>query len=290
MDKETGVSNPAGSRTFDKWLESRPDLSRGTRRKYAAVVRMFGRSRDGVSVAGLGNFMSNHKQRHVKAALILYCKFLAKPDIAAELRDMRIRYPKKAPHAIPDLDEIMRVLEACDQETKHIGLFLLHTGCRIQEALTVKLNDFDEAGKVTVRDIKTEGKYREIYLPDKYFAELMDYLVHNKGVLGNQRIFYSSRKGSLESLRADFWDKLNAVSNRKIGRNLPTHDFRRFCATYLYNKTHDIEFVNRILGHSDISTTHKYTQYARQDQDLKKSKQILGGLRTRQSKTGAGQA
>lgn len=280
MESENSVSNPPSSRTFDEWLAGRPNLAAGSRRKYARVARSFERSRDPVSTDGMASFLSKHRQRHVKAGLILYCKFLAKPDIAAEIRSMKVKYRKRPPRAIPVKDELLSVANACDHETRHIALFLMYTGCRCQEAFTVKLSDIAKDGKVTIRDIKTEGKYREVYLPDDYYQELMDYLTNGKGVLGNQRIFYENRKGSGDSLRADFYDKLNEVAIRKIGRPIQTHDFRRFTASYLYKKTRDIEFVRRILGHSGIETTQRYVKYAVGPDDLKRSKQLLSGLRT----------
>lgn len=287
MDSEKTVSNPPGPTNFEEWLATRPNLSLGSRRKYAAVIRMFKRARDPVTIEGVGNFLTKHKQRHVKAVLILYCKFLAKPDIVTELRDMRIKYPKKPPRTIPDLDEFLTVIKACDKETRNMATFLLYTGCRCQEALTVRLKDFNKDGSVTIRDIKSEGKYREIHLPDDYYQELMLYLVQEKGVLDNQTIFYSNYEGSRETHRADFYTKLNAVALKKLGRGIQTHDFRRFCASFLFDQTENLEFVNRIMGHSNIQTTHKYTQYAKKRQDLRKSKELLSGLRDRQNKTAA---
>jgi integrase len=290
MGLQNDVSNPHEITNFDEWLATRPDLSAGSKKKYAAAIRMFKRSRDGVSVEGLGNFLSKHRHRHVKAALLLYCKFLAKTDIAAELRDMRVKYSRNPPREIPGFDDFLTVINSCDKETRHLSLFLLYTGCRCQEALTVKLKDFNREGAVMIRDIKVEGKYREIHLPDDYFQELMNYLIHEKGVLENQTIFYTGFKGSRETHRADFYTKLNTVALRKLNRPIQTHDFRRFCASFLYDKTGDLEFVNKIMGHSDISTTHKYTQYAKRARNLKRSKGILGELRTRQNKTAAAQA
>lgn len=283
MVEEIGVSTPADSRTFEEWLDARPDLAAGSRQEYARAIRMFKRSRDEVSVEGLGNFLDKHKQRHVKAALLLYCKFLVKPDIAAELREMKIKYRKGKERELPDLDDIFTVVDACEPETRYMALFLLYTGCRCQEALTVLLKDLEKGGQVTVRDIKNVDKYRTIYLPDDFFGSLMDYLTNIKGIHANQRIFYTDCPGTPLTHLKDFYHKLNEVAQKKIGRGLQTHDFRRTCATILYKRTHDIEYVRRILGHSSISTTHRYTKYAVRPQDLKKSKQILSGLRSQQN-------
>jgi integrase/recombinase XerD len=43
-----------------------------------------------------------------------------------------------------------------------------------------------------------------------------------------------------------------------IGKNVTTHTFRHSCATHMLKGKADIRYVQRQLGHREISTTEKY--------------------------------
>ena len=43
-----------------------------------------------------------------------------------------------------------------------------------------------------------------------------------------------------------------------LGRRLSPHKLRAGLCSILYDETHDIEFVRRAIGHSNVATTSRY--------------------------------
>ena len=47
-------------------------------------------------------------------------------------------------------------------------------------------------------------------------------------------------------------------TQRALGKSLSPHKLRAGYCSILYNKTHDIEFVRRAVGHANVATTQRY--------------------------------
>ena len=54
------------------------------------------------------------------------------------------------------------------------------------------------------------------------------------------------------------WDLVRKYTYEGIGKELSPHKLRAGLCSILYNKTHDVEFVRRVIGHSNIQTTQRY--------------------------------
>ncbi|NFA43452.1 integrase [Clostridium botulinum] len=121
-------------------------------------------------------------------------------------------------------------------------------GLRISDILSLKVKHFQK-NKLEILEKKTNKlQYREI---DPQITEyIRDYaLEHNLGL--NDNIIYVKTR----------WiqDRLKIVSRYLGLTNIGTHSFRKFFATYIYNKSSgDIELVRSLLNHSTISTTQHY--------------------------------
>lgn len=283
---ERPLSSPPCLLGFEAYLNGRPDLAEGSRKRYLEVIKLFTKRDLALTIERASAFMSKHRSHVTKASLIHYARFLNRRDIITELKEIRLKIPEPKPREIPSYDEFMRVIEALPKEERFISLFLLHTGARCREAMMMTLENI-ENGRLKIPDVKGK-KWRIIELPDAFHSELMMYLNEDKGILALEPLFYSHLKSSLNGKRKRFWKKLSNKSQKIIGKGIGTHDFRRFNGTYLYEKTRDIQLVNRMLGHTDIKTTMVYTKYVDKSIDLAKTKKILSELGTQQSKTETG--
>ncbi len=121
-------------------------------------------------------------------------------------------------------------------------------GLRISDILNLKVKHFQK-NKLEILEKKTNKlQYREI---DPQITEyIRDYaLEHNLG-LNDNLIIVKTR-----------WiqDRLRIISKHLALTNIGTHSFRKFFATYVYNKSNgDIELVRSLLNHSSIATTQHY--------------------------------
>ena len=269
------ITSPHELRGFEEYLTNMPSLSPASKNKYYSIIKGFIHYWNG-STDMLNKFLSEHQHYNYKTALIHYFRWQGNADMVSYLEKIKIKIKQPKPRNIPSYEDFLKVIKTLDKEEYFIAKFMLLTGARCHEVFKIKLEDIDNEGKISF--VTKGGKYREVYLVDSFFSELMNYLKNDKGTLLKEFIFYPNSNSKIESKVKTFWKKLNRMSQKTIGRNIQTHDFRRFCGTYLYEKTGDIEYVRRILGHSNINTTIRYAQYVDRERDIKKSKQILSEL------------
>ena len=65
-------------------------------------------------------------------------------------------------------------------------------------------------------------------------------------------------------------------SEMALGYKLSPHKLRAGYVSILYNKTHDVEFVMKCVGHRQMSTTERYI--VTDGDEKKKAAQLLSGL------------
>lgn len=148
-----------------------------------------------------------------------------------------------------------------EREIRTFCLMLLYTGCRISEALALKVNSIDFSSKAaTFRTLKKHrdkhGKERRIYrsvpLPDHFLDELN--LVHNL------------KKAKKEELRIWSWSR--ATASRKVAavmqkaningiHGCPKGLRHSFVITCL-EKQIPLNMAQKWAGHSSLTTTAIY--------------------------------
>lgn len=163
--------------------------------------------------------------------------------------------------------EIQALLRAADksQEAKRdtaILLALLDTGLRAQELLNLRFSDLDfDARSLQVRQGKG-NKSRQVYLGKKATRALWNY-VEEDGRDDNDALFISQREGALT-----YWGLRQLF--RRLGlvagvRNCHAHRMRHASAiTFLKAGGSELALM-RLLGHTTLTMTSKYTQWAQAD-------------------------
>lgn len=136
---------------------------------------------------------------------------------------------------------------------------MLATGVRVGELSRLKINDISFA-KNKVKIMGKGSRERYVYIPDNELKELLEvYIVLRQHLSPDNENFLINSRGKpastqfLRKLIREISDKAN------ISQKVTPHMLRHSAACELLDSGLDIRFVQRLLGHSSISTTEIYT-------------------------------
>ncbi|MFA6024242.1 MAG: tyrosine-type recombinase/integrase [Candidatus Gracilibacteria bacterium] len=154
-------------------------------------------------------------------------------------------------------EEILKILEFIPN-TKHRYLVALAygAGLRVSEVVRLRVADLDFARKLLVVREGKGGKARVTLLPENLREELKSFVV---GKVAMDFVFESERGGALSTRSAQ---KVFAVALEKTGlqKEASFHSLRHSFATHCLENGVDSRFIQKLLGHSAIRTTERYTQ------------------------------
>jgi site-specific recombinase XerD len=165
-------------------------------------------------------------------------------------------------------EEVNRILDSFDTatlqglSTKAILSFLLYTGCRISEALTVKVSDIEDRGNLKVVIIRGKGeKLRTLPLHPKLLKTVMELIERRQKQAGD--FLFTRVKGQglgNEPMRRQSVGELLKTTLRrlKLANNRSLHSSRRTVISNLLENGARIESVAELAGHANINTTQKY--------------------------------
>lgn len=134
-----------------------------------------------------------------------------------------------------------------------IALFLLSTGCRLNEALSAKWSDVDLVKRVFVVSASNSKskKLRSVPLNDSAIDVLNQ--IGTEGKL--EFVFTNKLTGKPMTSINRTWFRLR---NRAGLPHLRIHDLRHMYASFLVNDGRTLYEVQQILGHSDPKVTMRY--------------------------------
>jgi len=167
-------------------------------------------------------------------------------------------------------EEEERLLKACNPSLRAIVTCALHTGMRKSEILTLKWENVDlENNVITIEHTNTKTKrtrripinqtLRTLLLKQRLKSGGSEYVFLSEA--GKPYKFHDSLKGAFER------------ACKKAGiEGLRFHDLRHTCATRMIEAGASIVAVSRILGHSDIKMTMRYSH---PDSSLKEAVELL---------------
>lgn len=137
---------------------------------------------------------------------------------------------------------------------------LYSSGLRVSELVALRLGDIHfEAGFVRV--LGKGAKERVVPVNSRALEKITKYLQHERqGILKNRKSDYLfiTRVGR-SMTRQRFWQTLKVIG-RRVGIELSPHTIRHTFATHLLEGGADLRSLQKMLGHSDISTTQVYTK------------------------------
>ena len=228
-------------------------LDKVTRQQVQAILT-------GMTARGLSPGSADLAGRFVRHALNLAMdwKFIeVNPTARLEMYNVDARVA----HYLDDA-QLQRLLEVLrtdrNQTVCRIALFLLSTGCRLNEVLSATWAEVDIEQRVfTVRATNSKSrKLRSVPLNDAAI-EVLNGL--DQGDAGDP-LFVSSRgkkRGDTKPFTtiAKQWDRIRKVAGLP---HLRLHDLRHSFASFLVNDGRTLYEVQAILGHSSSRVTERY--------------------------------
>ncbi|RSN73126.1 MAG: hypothetical protein DSO07_09545 [Thermoproteota archaeon] len=234
-------------------------LSRISRRNYRYIVQSFlrdvGKDLKSLEKKDIDLWISKKEisRRTMKTYLYVLSRFfryVEREDLSKHCRDRakEIRMSSPIPRVDEDLlrrmEELKRRISEMEGEKAAIIALLLSTGMRLSEVLSLRTNDIDLKRRM-IRVIGKGGKERIVYMTS-WCAEIVSKYV--KGA-NNDRIFRVSAR------TVQRWVKeLLGVS---------PHGIRHAFAVMYLARGGNIRALQKILGHSKLSTTEVYLDIAR---------------------------
>lgn len=140
------------------------------------------------------------------------------------------------------------------------------TGMRLDELICLMVHDVDFKDKVVYIRKAKGRKQRVVPLGKTAIQFLREYLdkIRPKHSKKNPRERTLFLKNTAEPVSPESLRQALRAYRIKAGINKPVspHTFRRTCATHLIQQGADIRYVQKILGHRNLSTTQIYTKVA----------------------------
>jgi len=206
----------------------------------------------------LADLISERKQKPASvnltiSALKFFYKEILKKDIFSNIK------PPKSEKKIPTVlskDEIKQLLDVIINDKHKLLVELLYSsGLRVSEAVKMKIDDLnlkEKMGKV----ISGKGKKdRHIIISNNIIEHINNYL---KGRKEDSEYLFPSDKKHISVRMAQ---KIVNKSAKKAGikKRVFCHALRSSFATHLLEAGTDIRIIQTLLGHSNLSTTERYT-------------------------------
>lgn len=142
-------------------------------------------------------------------------------------------------------------------------LFLLDTGCRITEALTLRVRDVDMENLLVTLDGKGR-KQRVVPFSFELRKAMFRYIAECKKTLDS--LLFANRTGTKLGRRNVLRDV--KLLCRRLGFNPPArtlHAFRHTFAVHYLRKGGSVFHLQKVLGHSTLEMTRRYANLVTED-------------------------
>lgn len=131
-----------------------------------------------------------------------------------------------------------------EMEAKLLFCILAETGCRLNEVLNLKVEDFDE----TDFSFTTIGKGSKVRR--NYYGKRTTYMMEQRKKMGNGQLFSNTGERHARYLLTKYFDQYL--------HGIHPHRLRHSFATILYESGCPIVTIASLLGHSSSRTTERY--------------------------------
>jgi integrase/recombinase XerD len=248
---------------------ARAEYAQSTRRQYLRTIHLF-LSRQDRPVEELGReearrFVDELAARgrsatwmkmHLAALVFLFSRTLGRPAEVSFIKFPRQRSPLPT---ILSQEEIGRLFDAIHHRRyQAIAMLIYGTGLRIDEALSLQVEDIDGArGVIHVRHGKG-NKARDVRLTPVLLAWLRRYWARERPP--KPYLFSSRRTGkppTQETVRAAF---AQAAEEAGLTKRVGPHVLRHCYATHLHEAGAELPELQALLGHAHLQTTARYVR------------------------------
>jgi len=259
---------------YTQFLISEKNLSRNSVNNYLVDLDQFFYAED-IKVSELNakikSYIINLRKKNLKISSINrkistlknFLKFLQTEKIIEKIDFQEfetLSNLKKIPKAISkaQMEQIFINLYNSKQTNKELYILVLKliylSGLRISEALNLKWSDINHQDN-SIYIYGKGSKERKVFITKDFLELLKNLGKKNQFVfaLNNKKISARSVNKFLE----------NCYNDSIIKHKLSSHVFRHSFATTMLENNADIRHIQKLLGHSSISTTEIYTKVAK---------------------------
>lgn len=211
------------------------------------------------------------------ASLVHFCKFLVYDGFLDDFPIKKIIKISKESQKLPqvyDYAQIMQIISFYRQKegfedlrTSLIVGLLFATGLRVSELIKIKKKDFFFDREMQINFLRIIGKgSKERLVPVHDFAmDLVGKFVEHKNCTSNIYLLENCEKHlTRQRISQILWE-----IEQDLGIKLHPHQLRHSFATHFLQKSQNIRMVQKVLGHTSLSSTQIYTHIEKSD--LKKN-------------------
>ncbi len=242
------------------------NMSPATQRSYIHAVskfsRYFGRSPDRLGLEDVRAFQVHLVSKGISWAALnqtvcalrfFYGVTLGQADVPERI--VYARKPKTLP-VVLSADEVVRFLEAVPSLKTRTALTTAYAaGLRASEAVGLKLCDIDSGRMVMRVEHGKGGKDRYVMLS----AQLLNILRTYWRLARPQEWLFPGRDGPID-VQVLYCACRSACAAAGLGKRVTVHTLRHSFATHLLENGTDIRIIQVLLGHSNLSSTARYTR------------------------------
>ena len=247
-------------------------MSSHTIKMYKYFVKKYLEWADVLSLESVKKFLRHllldleYKNNSIYLATMALKKFfesMGKKEISSLIE------PPKRPKNLPrylnerEIGAILKKAKETNIRDYLILAILAYTGMRVSELCNLNVEDIDTVRRVIHIRGGKGSKDRIVIIPHHLSDELEQYIRKNNMLSGplfpgrgvNKRI--TSR--TVQRITKKYAEMCN------ITKNVTPHVFRHSFATNMLRRGADIRYIQRLLGHSSLSTTEVYTHLSESD-------------------------
>ena len=259
---------------YTQFLISEKNLSKNSLNNYLVDLDQFFFDQDSNSIninIKIKMYIAQLRKRNLKTSSINrkistlknYLKFLHTEKIIDQIDFQEfesLSSVKKIPKAISksQMEQIFEDLKKSKQTNAGLYILILKliylSGLRISEALNLKWSDINHQDN-SIYVYGKGSKERKVFI-------INDYLVQLKNLEKNNQYIFTINQKKISTRSVNKFLQ-NCYDNSLIKNKLSSHIFRHSFATTMLENNADIRHIQKLLGHSSISTTEIYTKVAK---------------------------
>ena len=259
---------------YTQFLISEKNLSKNSLNNYLVDLDQFFFDQDSNSSninIKIKTYIAQLRKRNLKTSSVNrkistlknYLKFLHTEKIIDQIDFQEfesLSSVKKIPKAISksQMEQIFEDLKKSKQTNAGLYILILKliylSGLRISEALNLKWSDINHQDN-SIYVYGKGSKERKVFI-------INDYLIQLKNLEKNYQYVFTINKKKISTRSVNKFLQ-NCYDNSLIKNKLSSHIFRHSFATTMLENNADIRHIQKLLGHSSISTTEIYTKVAK---------------------------
>jgi integron integrase len=235
-------------------------------------------------------------------AIVFLYKHVLHMPVSEELSAIRSKRPVRVP-VVLSVEEAQSLLSQMDRTWGLMARMMYGGGLRLNEALSLRIQDIDYGNHLLMIRNSKGGKDRTTLLPPSIVESLQQHLIKVKELFENdlkagkanvwlpgalakkyprapmswdwQWVFPSANLSAdpdTGELRRHHVHKTGlgkalrrAKKSAMINKRITSHTLRHSFATHLLQSGTNIRVVQKLMGHSDVKTTEIYTHVLEQD-------------------------